>query len=68
MFQYAVRRILISIPILLVVLTLVFVVVRVLPGDPAVAARFVELGVDSITTDRPAFLRDALQQSSAKAP
>jgi ABC-type dipeptide/oligopeptide/nickel transport system permease component len=38
MFQYAARRILISIPILLVVLTLVFVVVRVLPGDPAVAA------------------------------
>lgn len=38
MFNYAVRRILQSIPILLVVLTLVFVVVRVLPGDPAVAA------------------------------
>ena len=38
MFQYAVRRILQSIPILFVVLTLVFVVVRVLPGDPAVAA------------------------------
>jgi ABC-type dipeptide/oligopeptide/nickel transport system permease component len=38
MFQYSVRRILQSIPILLVVLTLVFVVVRVLPGDPAVAA------------------------------
>lgn len=38
MFSYIVRRILQSIPILLVVLTLVFVVVRVLPGDPAVAA------------------------------
>lgn len=38
MFQYSVRRILQSIPILFVVLTLVFVVVRVLPGDPAVAA------------------------------
>ena len=38
MFQYAVRRILQSIPILFVVLTLVFVVVRILPGDPAVAA------------------------------
>jgi ABC-type dipeptide/oligopeptide/nickel transport system permease component len=38
MFQYVVRRVLLSIPILLVVLTLVFVVVRVLPGDPAVAA------------------------------
>jgi ABC-type dipeptide/oligopeptide/nickel transport system permease component len=38
MFQYTVRRILQSIPILFVVLTLVFVVVRVLPGDPAVAA------------------------------
>ncbi|SHG15658.1 peptide/nickel transport system permease protein [Desulfacinum infernum DSM 9756] len=38
MFTYVVRRILQSIPILFVVLTLVFVVVRVLPGDPAVAA------------------------------
>ncbi len=38
MFNYAVRRILQSIPILFVVLTLVFVVVRVLPGDPVVAA------------------------------
>jgi ABC-type dipeptide/oligopeptide/nickel transport system permease component len=38
MLHYAIRRILQSIPILLVVLTLVFVVVRILPGDPAVAA------------------------------
>jgi len=38
MFNYVVRRILQSIPILFVVLTLVFVVVRILPGDPAVAA------------------------------
>jgi len=38
MFNYIVRRILQAIPILLVVLTLVFLVVRVLPGDPAVAA------------------------------
>ena len=38
MFKYAIRRIIQSIPILLVVLTLVFVVVRILPGDPAVAA------------------------------
>ncbi|MFW5853929.1 MAG: ABC transporter permease [Thermodesulfobacteriota bacterium] len=38
MFNYIVRRVLQAIPILLVVLTLVFLVVRVLPGDPAVAA------------------------------
>ena len=38
MFNYVVRRILQSIPILFVVLTMVFVVVRILPGDPAVAA------------------------------
>ena len=38
MFNYVIRRILQSIPILFVVLTLVFVVVRILPGDPAVAA------------------------------
>lgn len=38
MFNYAMRRILQSIPILLIVLTLVFFVVRVLPGDPATAA------------------------------
>ena len=38
MFSYVIRRILQSIPILFVVITLVFVIVRVLPGDPAVAA------------------------------
>ena len=38
MVSYAVRRILQSIPILFVVLTLVFLIARVLPGDPAVAA------------------------------
>jgi ABC-type dipeptide/oligopeptide/nickel transport system permease component len=38
MFNYVVRRLLQSIPILFVVVTLVFVIVRVLPGDPAVAA------------------------------
>ncbi len=38
MLNYTVRRILQSIPILFVVLTLVFIVARVLPGDPAVAA------------------------------
>ena len=35
MFGYAVRRILVSFPILLIVLTVVFVLVRVAPGDPA---------------------------------
>jgi ABC-type dipeptide/oligopeptide/nickel transport system permease component len=34
-FSYLIRRIAIAIPTLLVVLTLVFVVVRVAPGDPA---------------------------------
>jgi ABC-type dipeptide/oligopeptide/nickel transport system permease component len=38
MGHYVLRRILQSVPILFVVLTLVFVVVRILPGDPAVAA------------------------------
>ncbi len=38
MLIYAARRILQSIPILFVVLTLVFVIARILPGDPAVAA------------------------------
>ena len=38
MFKYIIRRILQSLPILIIVLTLVFMVVRVLPGDPAVAA------------------------------
>src|SRR5271157_3367162 len=38
MFNYVVRRIVQSIPILFVVVTLVFVIVRVLPGDPAIAA------------------------------
>jgi len=38
MWSYVLRRVLQSIPILFVVLTLVFVVVRILPGDPAIAA------------------------------
>ena len=38
MLIYMVRRILLAIPILLVVLTLVFLLVRLAPGDPAVAA------------------------------
>lgn len=35
MLRYIIRRILMSIPILLAVLTIVFLLVRVLPGDPA---------------------------------
>jgi len=35
MFSYAIRRVLLSIPILLAVLTIVFLSIRVLPGDPA---------------------------------
>jgi ABC-type dipeptide/oligopeptide/nickel transport system permease component len=38
MLAFTIRRILVSIPILLAVLTLVFLLVRVAPGDPAVAA------------------------------
>ncbi|MCC6166005.1 MAG: ABC transporter permease [Caldilineaceae bacterium] len=38
MLVYIVRRLLLSAPTLLAVLTLVFVIVRVLPGDPAQAA------------------------------
>lgn len=35
MLRYAVKRILLAIPILIAVLTLVFLLIRVLPGDPA---------------------------------
>lgn len=38
MLQYTLRRLLVSIPMLLVVLTVIFLIVRVLPGDPAEAA------------------------------
>jgi ABC-type dipeptide/oligopeptide/nickel transport system permease component len=38
MLRYLLRRIILAIPILLAVFTLVFLVVRVIPGDPAVAA------------------------------
>jgi ABC-type dipeptide/oligopeptide/nickel transport system permease component len=38
MIRYFIRRILLAIPILLAVYTLVFVVVRIIPGDPAEAA------------------------------
>lgn len=37
-------------------------------NDPAVAARFRELGVDSITTDRPAFLREELNKLPQPVP
>jgi ABC-type dipeptide/oligopeptide/nickel transport system permease component len=38
MLRYSLRRILVSIPTLLAVLTIIFLVVRVAPGDPAYAA------------------------------
>jgi ABC-type dipeptide/oligopeptide/nickel transport system permease component len=38
MISYIIRRILLVVPIILVVLTLVFLLIRVVPGDPAVAA------------------------------
>lgn len=38
MTTYIIRRILLSVPIMLAVFTLVFLLVRVAPGDPAVAA------------------------------
>jgi ABC-type dipeptide/oligopeptide/nickel transport system permease component len=38
MLRYLLRRIILAIPILLAVFTLVFLVVRVIPGDPAVSA------------------------------
>ncbi len=38
MIRYIIQRLLLAIPILLAVFTLVFLVVRVLPGDPAMAA------------------------------
>jgi ABC-type dipeptide/oligopeptide/nickel transport system permease component len=37
MLKYGIRRILLTLPLLLVVLTIVFVLVRVAPGDPAMA-------------------------------
>jgi ABC-type dipeptide/oligopeptide/nickel transport system permease component len=38
MIKYTIRRILLAIPILIAVLTLVFLLIRLAPGDPAVAA------------------------------
>jgi ABC-type dipeptide/oligopeptide/nickel transport system permease component len=38
MLKYTLRRILFTIPNLLFIVTLIFVVVRVIPGDPAIAA------------------------------
>jgi len=38
MFKYSVRRCLTMIPTLLGVITLIFLVVRVIPGDPASSA------------------------------
>ncbi len=74
MIGYVLRRLLAAIPTLLAVLTLVFVIVRIVPGDPAmailgdqatpsaVAALHVRLGLD-----RPIWLQylDFLRQSLA---
>jgi ABC-type dipeptide/oligopeptide/nickel transport system permease component len=38
MFRHILRRLLLAIPTLLVVITIIFVIVRVIPGDPAQAA------------------------------
>ena len=38
MLRYVAKRLLLSLPVFLAVVTIVFVVVRVIPGDPAVAA------------------------------
>jgi ABC-type dipeptide/oligopeptide/nickel transport system permease component len=38
MARYIIRRLVLAIPMLLVVFTIVFLIVRVIPGDPAVAA------------------------------
>lgn len=55
MILYVVRRLLAAVPTLLAVLTLVFVLVRVVPGDPAIAI----LG-DRATPDAVAALRSKL--------
>lgn len=55
MIGYALRRSLAAVPTLLAVLTLVFVLVRVVPGDPAIAI----LG-DRATPDAVAALREKL--------
>ena len=38
MLRHILRRLLLAIPTLFVVITIIFVLVRVIPGDPAVAA------------------------------
>jgi ABC-type dipeptide/oligopeptide/nickel transport system permease component len=53
--SYVIRRLLAAIPTLLAVLTLVFVIVRIVPGDPAIAI----LG-DRATPDAVAALRTRL--------
>ncbi|MBN8896828.1 MAG: ABC transporter permease, partial [Rhodospirillales bacterium] len=55
MILYVLRRLLAAIPTLLAVLTLVFVIVRIVPGDPAIAI----LG-DRATPDAVAALRAKL--------
>lgn len=37
MLRYAIRRILVTFPIVLIVFTIVFVIIRVAPGDPAMS-------------------------------
>ena len=48
MIGFIIRRLLASIPTLLAVLTLVFVLVRVVPGDPAIEAEFCTQGGEGV--------------------
>lgn len=54
MFRHILRRLLLAIPTLLAVITIIFVIVRVIPGDPARAAlgdQATDEAVDALRTD-----------------
>jgi ABC-type dipeptide/oligopeptide/nickel transport system permease component len=55
MLRHIVRRLLLAIPTLLAVFTVIFVIVRVAPGDPATAA----LG-DNASAEAVAALRERM--------
>jgi ABC-type dipeptide/oligopeptide/nickel transport system permease component len=54
MFRHILRRLLLAIPTLIAVITIIFVIVRVIPGDPARAAlgdQATDEAVDALRTD-----------------
>ena len=60
MIRHIVRRLLLAVPTLLAVFTIIFIIVRVAPGDPAVAALGDNASQEAVAALRERILADEL--------